>query len=699
MKKSKMATLAPILFILIISLVANHFSLLTINAQTGWVKQSPLPTGNLLRSSDFINTNTGIAVGNFGTIVKTTNQGNTWTTKTSGTDKNLYHVCFINQNTGFVAGIINGYLKTTNSGENWEQIYLGNNQTPGKFFFVNENIGYLIGGNSLVMKTLNGGNNWQNISFNNVLYSAIFFANEQTGYIAGVNSKIFKTTNGGINWQQQQSAELIAIYSMDFINKDTGFIAGSLFGSGIIQKTTNGGINWYLVSIAGGSLQKIKFADKETGYAIGREILKSTDGGENWFIINIDHWMYSNIFPVDEQIVYVFGGGIRKTTNGGDNWFYQSSGTGTDMKAIYMLNENTGYIGGVLKTTNGGINWLITPQTVAAESIYFLNTYTGFAVHDIKFYKTINGGDNWEETIVGNSLYSVVFIDYNTGFVAGSGKILKTTNSGITWETKLSNGGYTVYFINAQTGYATNYSAGILKTSDGGENWITQNIPTTEELKSIIFLNGNTGFAAGGNYGIILKTTNGGMNWLVSFQSSTVQTLNAVYFPNINTGYAVGDYPSTVLKTTNGGINWNSQNTGSTDGFFCVQFLNDSVGYVAGKWGIILKTTTAGEPIGITKISSVIPSDFRLYQNYPNPFNPMTTIKFEIPSSKSARGFHTSLGVYDILGRKISILVSEELYPGSYEVSWNGYNYPSGVYFCRLISDKLFITKKMVLLK
>ena len=51
--------------------------------------------------------------------------------------------------------------------------------------------------------------------------------------------------------------------------------------------------------------------------------------------------------------------------------------------------------------------------------------------------------------------------------------------------------------------------------------------------------------------------------------------------------------------------------------------------------------------IGINKISSNNPADYKLYQNYPNPFNPITKIKFDLP-----RQGYVTLKVYDILGKK-----------------------------------------------
>jgi L-ascorbate metabolism protein UlaG (beta-lactamase superfamily) len=88
------------------------------------------------------------------------------------------------------------------------------------------------------------------------------------------------------------------------------------------------------------------------------------------------------------------------------------------------------------------------------------------------------------------------------------------------------------------------------------------------------------------------------------------------------------------------------------------------------------------------------PLNFRLYQSYPNPFNPSTTISFSIPSSS-----FVTLKIYDINGREVAALVSEQLASGNYSRKWNALNMPSGVYFYRLQAGEFTNTKKFVLLK
>jgi len=99
--------------------------------------------------------------------------------------------------------------------------------------------------------------------------------------------------------------------------------------------------------------------------------------------------------------------------------------------------------------------------------------------------------------------------------------------------------------------------------------------------------------------------------------------------------------------------------------------------------------------------NEIIPNEFRLYQNYPNPFNPVTIIKYSIPVVETgyAPSIRTSLKVYDILGKEVTTLVNEEKPAGNYQVSFNGSNFSSGVYFYQLKAGRFEATKKLVLIK
>ncbi|NOX19297.1 MAG: T9SS type A sorting domain-containing protein, partial [Chlorobi bacterium] len=88
------------------------------------------------------------------------------------------------------------------------------------------------------------------------------------------------------------------------------------------------------------------------------------------------------------------------------------------------------------------------------------------------------------------------------------------------------------------------------------------------------------------------------------------------------------------------------------------------------------------------------PKQFALFNNYPNPFNPSTVIKYSIPEN----GF-VELKIFDILGRELRTLVSENKNAGTYQTQFNAEGLASGIYFYKLQSGGKTAVKKLMLLK
>jgi hypothetical protein len=99
------------------------------------------------------------------------------------------------------------------------------------------------------------------------------------------------------------------------------------------------------------------------------------------------------------------------------------------------------------------------------------------------------------------------------------------------------------------------------------------------------------------------------------------------------------------------------------------------------------------------KIKVLPPATFELFQNYPNPFNPSTVISFQLSVNSNV-----SLKVYDVIGREVATLVSDQQEAGYHEVRFNAQKLSSGVYFYQLtVTDEQnknqIFKKKMLLLR
>lgn len=703
---------------------------LNIYAQQGWFWQNPLPQGNALGYVNFWG-NDGLIIGQGSTILKTSNNGLNWNLYNVPAYNIVYQTFVFDQNNFLIAADNNLLKKTTNGGVSWITSEYVSGVTP-LLFFINLNTGYsvvkTVFNSSLVLyKTTNGGNNWSlNITDTSSRIYSIYFPNESTGYLAGSRSnsalytKLLKTTNGGSTWDSINTNTRFSANNLYFFNGLTGFINTH---SGWIYKTTDGAASWDSIAHTG-STGKFYFINSNTGFVTGLyNTYKTTNSGTSWTTLSIP----SGNFFYDGTNTYTATGdygSIYRSTNNGFNWFSinQTVHTGFCNK-IEAVDENFAYVGGenstILKTINGGANWssLQNTQMEYIQTLYFINSMTGFIGglangNYGNIQKTTNGGLNWINTN-SNGIFQVFdlsFPNIQTGYAATKyGLFAKTTDSGLNWFTLgpfdyFSTGG--LFFTDVNTGFwagASNISnKHIRKTTNGGLNWQETEVENIYSLFDIKFIDQNTGFAcgyfqdsSGTNYdGLILKTIDGGSTW------NRTNFNNSGEFHEISVVqdfvYISGSYGK-IIKSTNRGLNWEIQQSCYSNYIESIDFINQNTGYACSYGGIIIKTTTGGEPIGIEPISNTIPNDFRLYQNYPNPFNPVTKIKFSIPVSSQSED--VNIHIYDVTGREVRNYPLGNLKAGIYSIDFDGTGLASGVYFCRLISGKFNLTNKMVLIK
>jgi hypothetical protein len=96
----------------------------------------------------------------------------------------------------------------------------------------------------------------------------------------------------------------------------------------------------------------------------------------------------------------------------------------------------------------------------------------------------------------------------------------------------------------------------------------------------------------------------------------------------------------------------------------------------------------------IDKSSIKIPARFSLSQNYPNPFNPKTIINYELQITNDVE-----LSVYNLIGQKVTTLVSEKQRAGHHQAEWDASGFASGIYYYRIKAGEFQDVKKMILLR
>ncbi|HEY3250301.1 MAG TPA: T9SS type A sorting domain-containing protein [Ignavibacteria bacterium] len=389
------------------------------------------------------------------------------------------------------------------------------------------------------------------------------------------------------------------------------------------------------------------------------------------------------------NVAWIVGGStqapkIFKSIDRGVNWStIPTTGIGQELYCVAGFTDQIAYVGegvvnggaNLFRTTNGGLNWtsiLITPPnrgwfnglafTKANGNLF------GLAIAE-RIYRSTNAGQSWIELNpavngVSNATNSLFIIDnffYGFGLNNGSARVRLTADNSSTWSTQQVNvvGSYTSAIAFSSTKMiglaATSTSMPyIARTSDGGLTWTSIDIGP-----------GVTG--------------NCFLNWIAEGP--------VVYIMGANGG---------VKRSTDNGLTWVTTPTpvSNLKHFDFVQYNNIVIGYAVSSDGSVIRLDdTLGVLTGINS-NNHIPHEFSLEQNYPNPFNPASQIEYNIAKETFVR-----LSVYDALGREVNVLVNENKKPGTYNVTFDGTNLNTGVYFYKLEAGGFTQTRKMILLK
>ncbi len=546
--------------------LAGNYTVAAVQSVGTWNPQTSGTTQNLrgFYATDFQN---GWAVGDNGTILRTSDGGTVWSAQTSGVTTHLNAVRFADAQTGWVVGQAGTIRKTTDGGSSWNAQASGTTADLKSIYFINAQTGWVAGTAGTILKTTNGGTTWTLQTFGVSDFESIHFSDALNGRAVGrTNGSNLKTTDGGTTWTAFGSVFNV-YYPTDvyFINAQTGWIAG-----GGISKTVDGGTNWSTQVSPSGAQYELAtkymyFLDSQRGWAVGstNTIFQTVNGGTNWTTQPVNVSLRDVMFT-DVQNGWAVGstGTILKYTasvcNSNTITIYPTPVITTNSPQLCEGQEVTLTASNVsagipLQWQRNGVNIQGATGTTYTTSI--AGNYTLAAVRTIGAWTAQTSG-------TAQHLRGVYAIGSQNGWAVGNnGTILRTTNGGTTWSAQNSGTTATfnaVFFADIQTGWAVGQGGMIRKTTDGGINWNAQTSGVMDELKGIHFVDSQTGWIVGAG-GVILKTTNGGTDWILQNSGSSAYNLSAVQFLDAQNGWAVGisgGTSSASLQTTNGGNTW-----------------------------------------------------------------------------------------------------------------------------------------------
>jgi len=608
--------------------------------QGNWEQILPYgPTTNQIVSLSFSDEQTGWAVGEYGTILKTTNGGMDWRIIEIPWLHFLLDVFFPTKQVGYAVGQEGQIIKTTDGGETWQRQVVAYSNNLHRVRFRDENEGWIVGEKGLLLHTTDGGIAWQQqTSHTREDLNGITFI-EHTGMcVVGNGGTILLSEDEGQSWQpvtfepRPVWGENPAINLKDvfFLDATFGWIAGTVFRAesieyplGIILDTVSGGKTWQdqphyfdgLLKIFSG-LQQIYFSDIQHGLCL-------VDKAWNYWISgNIPYYSESTGRYWVSGLEEIEGSSLEKSSVTGRLAFL------SDNRVI-----NTGYRGEFRFSDDKGKTWYF-PDSSRRKFIGLSMCQRGY-LFTIKRYAdgpliSKDYGKTWQALIPrffdknGNSVNSitdnsiVVNDDYLTSIQYDSLSqkriIYVSTDCGETFNQKYEVEASIPYVQIIAPDTLIKYSLKNNQTADGNASklefsysfdggktvasntfpglWNNLTFPIYDSyIYDCCFLNGHTGFIVGTD-GNILKTTNTGRSWR-NIQSSGNETLWDITFIDANTGFIAGNF-GRILKTTDGGETWRRTNSGTQENIFTVAFRNRNEGW-AGTVSGLRYTEDGGE--------------------------------------------------------------------------------------------------------
>lgn len=382
----------------------------------------------------------------------------------------------------------------------------------------------------------------------------------------------------------------------------------------------------------------------------------------------------------------------------------------------------------IFHTSDGGATWQQQSNTPDSIKRFFdVSCYDQLSVWTVgllgEILHTDNGGLDWIRQAIGLAKYAtrVEFIDQDKGWaVCGDGTVGRTTDGGGYWDQNFTPPPfdlaefYGVSFVNEWdgwivAGYPDSMLFGqgiILKSTDGGINWDSvYQVSDFKDLFDVHFFNLLDGIVVGGDEAdyspIIMKTSDGGQNWDFITAPSGSYYLRAVDFIG-SEGWAVG-MNGTIIHTTDSGNTWTFQSSPATITLFDVDFSDNLHGLACG-YDQLMYTTNGGQTwydVGIFEENENSIAEIPELTVYPNPSRRTTNISF----SKELSAKDAMLRIYDINGRVIKNFEPHTTSPALPTfVSWDGidnkgHQVAPGIYIVELKSSVHILTEKLILLK
>jgi photosystem II stability/assembly factor-like uncharacterized protein len=573
---------------------------------SGWLWGNPLPQGNTLRAMSFAGT-TGYAVGDFGTLLKTTDGGSTWSGTPAGTFSNLTELQVLDANTLVAGGGCVARL-STDGGASFSRIILTpvesscpDDSKLAALSFRSADMGYVVSADGAVTQTSDRG-----VTFavkvavpgtkragGGAVPTDLLFVSDTKGFATTSDGKIYVTNDGAASWTPVNDTNR-PVTAITMVDDKVGYAVG---GQSLFLKTTDGGATWSAKDVgapAPQDLTSVRCISADVCVATtaqGKQLVRTVDGGGTFtFPSPSTDPLYAAGFASPTRLVAVGQSGATVTSDDAGATFATVSRrlTGTFTRIRPGLVAGSAFAPGpdgtLGRTVDGGHTWTAGTVTTSEDvrDVSFPTADAGFALDTAGgLFGTTTGGATWKGLDTGTTARpgAVYAPNANTVLLIGPTGIRRSTDAGGSFAaikgkpvspTQLGE------VDRAGSGAIIAYGRqAVLRSTDKGKTWKELKKPgkyvkkgkkkvNTLGIRLVDFTDAKNGFLMDSS-GRLWRTKNAGESWSELTGTGT-SPATWMAFSSTQKGYLVistfGDVRTPtgfVLRTSDGGATWHPQ--------------------------------------------------------------------------------------------------------------------------------------------